>query len=266
MPDRAVWISDVHLGTRECQEGRLLSFLRGVSGCARLYLVGDVVDVWAMRRLWYWPSSHGEVLREVLRVARGGAEVVFIPGNHDAEARLFDGVSVSVGPSGGSVSVRLEAEHRCLDGRRLLVTHGDVYDELLRSTGTGAALAWGAVLLSLAGRGVDRVGGWFGWGRASLVDRVIRAYGGLVDNHRRFRRMALLDARVRGYDGVVCGHIHRAQMRDIDGVLYCNDGDWVESLTALVEHHDGRLELVDWSSAQRAPTEKATLALEASLS
>ena len=156
----------------------------------------------------------------------------------------LSGVSVSVGPSGGSVSVRLEAEHRCLDGRRLLVTHGDVYDELLRSTGTGAALAWGAVLLSLAGRGVDRVGGWFGWGRASLVDRVIRAYGGLVDNHRRFRRMALLDARVRGYDGVVCGHIHWPQVVEAGSVTYYNCGDWTTHCTALVEGADGGFRLV----------------------
>lgn len=234
---RTVWVSDTHLGTTECQAERLLAFLRTVE-CERLYLVGDVVDLWAMRRLWHWSGAHGEVLREVFRIAGRGTRVVYVPGNHDESARAFCGHSF------GCVSVEREFEHRTLDGRRLLVTHGDAYDGLLESTGAGEMLAWGAAALSVAGRVVNRVGRGFGWGHTSLVDRVIRLYGGLVDNHHRFQASAVGDARERGYDGVVCGHIHHPRAMDVGGVAYYNCGDWTEHCTALVEDAGGEIRLV----------------------
>jgi UDP-2,3-diacylglucosamine pyrophosphatase LpxH len=240
---RTVFISDIHLGTPGCQAEALLNFLRDVE-CDTLYLVGDIIDGWQLRRSWYWPQAHNDVVQKLLRKARKGTRVIFVPGNHDEFARRY------VLHNFGGVDVVDDAMHLTADGRRLWVTHGDHFDGVIQCA------RWLAVLGDMAYEFILKVNRWFNSARARLglpywslsrylKLKVKRAVSYVSD----FESAVAREARKRGADGVVCGHIHHAEMRDIDGVLYCNDGDWVESLTALVEHRDGRLEIIDRSAA-----------------
>ncbi|MDT8992197.1 UDP-2,3-diacylglucosamine diphosphatase [Curvibacter sp. APW13] len=243
---RAVFVSDIHLGTAGCQAQALLDFLKHYPS-DYLYLVGDIVDGWQLRRRWYWPQAHNDVVQKLLRRARKGCEVVFIPGNHDEFARAFAGHQF------GGISVALDAVHTTADGRRLWVTHGDHFDGVVQCAKWLAYLGDYFYELSLRiNRHLNvwrrRLGLPYWSLSAYLKHRVKTALNYVMD----FEAAVADEARRRGLQGVVCGHIHRAQMRDIGGVLYCNDGDWVESLTALVEHPDGRLELVDWSGEAKS--------------
>ena len=243
---RTVWISDLHLGTPGCQAQALLDFLRDIK-CDTLYLVGDIIDGWQLRRTWYWPQLHNDVVQKILRKARKGVRVIFVPGNHDEFARRY------VAHNFGGVDVAEECIHVTADGRRLWVTHGDLFDGVIQCAKWLAYLGDAAYELSL------KVNRWFNRLRARLglpywslsrylKLKVKRAVSYVSD----FETAVAHEARKRGADGVVCGHIHHAEIREIEGVLYCNDGDWVESLTALVEHHDGRLEIIDRSASLEA--------------
>ena len=245
---RTVWISDIHLGTPGCQAQALLDFLKRVE-CDTLYLVGDIVDGWQLRRNWYWPQAHNDVVQKILRKARKGTRVVFVPGNHDEFLRRY------VGHTFGGVEVVDEAVHVTADGRRLWVTHGDLFDGVVQCARWLAYLGDSAYTLAL------KLNQWFNSVRARfglpywslsryLKLKVKRAVSYVND----FEAAVAREAHKRGLHGVVCGHIHHAEIRDIDGVLYCNDGDWVESLTALVEHADGRLAITDWSAQRQAGT------------
>lgn len=238
---RAVFISDLHLGTPGCQAKALLAFLKAHPS-DRLYLVGDIIDGWQLRRRWYWPQSHNDVVQKILRRARKGCQVVFIPGNHDEFVREF------VGHPFGGVDVVEEAVHETADGRRLWVTHGDLYDGVIQYAKWLAYL--GDTLYEWALRLNRHVNSWrarMGLPYWSLSQYLKHRVKSAVSFITRFEEALAHEARRRGLDGVVCGHIHRPEMRVIDGVLYCNDGDWVESLSALVEHADGRLEIVHWA-------------------
>ncbi|MCR5864453.1 MAG: UDP-2,3-diacylglucosamine diphosphatase [Aquincola tertiaricarbonis] len=244
---RTVWISDLHLGTPGCQAAALLDFLRDVE-CETLYLVGDIIDGWQLRRSWYWPQSHNDVVQKILRKARKGTRVVFVPGNHDEFARRYLSVNF------GGVEVLEDCMHRTADGRTLWITHGDLFDGVVQCA------RWLALVGDVAYEFTLKVNRWFNSARARLglpywslsrylKLKVKRAVSYVGD----FESAVAREAQRRGADGVVCGHIHHAEMRMIDGVLYCNDGDWVESLTALVEHADGRLEILDRSRTARVP-------------
>ncbi|MBL8352035.1 MAG: UDP-2,3-diacylglucosamine diphosphatase [Burkholderiaceae bacterium] len=239
---RTVWISDVHLGTPGCQAAALLDFLRCVE-CETLYLVGDIIDGWQLRRSWYWPQSHNDVVQKILRKARKGTRVVFVPGNHDEFAPRY------VEHNFGGVDVVDEAVHVTADGRALWITHGDLFDGVIQCARWLAHVGDSAYEFTLRlNSGFNRARARLGlpyWSLSKYLKlKVKRAVSYVSD----FEVAVAREARKRGLQGVVCGHIHHAEMREIDGVLYCNDGDWVESLTALVEHHDGRLEIADWSS------------------
>ena len=244
---RAIWISDTHLGTPGCKAAYLLDFLKHHE-CDTLYLVGDIIDGWQLRRGWYWHQSHNDVVQKVLRKARKGTRVVFIPGNHDEFARQFIGLAF------GEIDVMEEAVHVTADGRRLWVTHGDQFDGVVQNARWLAYL--GDTLYTFAlhlNHWCNRVRGRMGlryWSLSQyLKHRVKNAVSFICD----FERVLAEEARRRGYDGVVCGHIHKAEIRDIDGLLYCNDGDWVESLTALVETPQGELSLVTWDELRDPP-------------
>lgn len=246
---RTAWISDLHLGTPGCQARHLLDFLRTVD-CETLYLVGDIVDGWQLRRQWYWPQSHNDVVQKLLRKARKGTRVVFVPGNHDEFARRY------VSHDFGGIEVVDEALHRTADGRTLWVTHGDLYDGVIQCARWLAHLGDRAYEFTLRlNRHLNSIRARLGmpyWSLSRYLKlKVKRAVSYVGD----FERAVANEARKRGADGVVCGHIHHAELRDIDGILYANDGDWVESLTALVEHVDGRLELIDWLAWQRSASE-----------
>ena len=241
---RAVFISDTHLGTRGCRTDFLAHFLGGVS-CEHLFLVGDIIDGWRLRKSWYWDPAHDEVVGLVLRHARRGARVTYIPGNHDEMFRAW----LPLGLELGGVRLRPEAVHTTATGLRLLVVHGDQFDSVVRCAPYLALLGDGAYRASLV---LNR---WFNLARRhlgypywSLSAWLKRRVKQAVKAVARFEAALAGEARRRGFDGVVCGHIHHAEMRRVDGVLYLNAGDWVESCTALVEHHDGRLELLDWAA------------------
>ncbi len=242
---RTLWISDLHLGTPGCRAAALLDFLRHVE-CETLYLVGDIIDGWQLRRSWYWPRAHNDVIQKLLRKARKGTRVVFVPGNHDEFARRY------VDHAFGGIEVVADCIHLTADNRRLWITHGDLFDGVIQCAPWLAHVGDSAYEFTLRlNRHLNTLRARLGlpyWSLSRyLKGKVKRAVSFIGD----FEQAVAREARRRGVDGVVCGHIHHAEIRDIDGILYCNDGDWVESLTALVEHFDGRLEIVDWS--QRAP-------------
>ena len=240
---RAVFISDLHLGTAGCQAVALLDFLRHHPS-QTLYLVGDIIDGWQLRRKWFWPQAHNDVVQKLLRRARKGCRVVFVPGNHDEFARQFDGHHF------GGIEVHKEAVHTTLDGRHLWVVHGDHFDGVIQYA------KWLAYVGDHLYEFILKVNRHFNslrarmglpyWSLSQYLKHKVKTAVNYVSD---FEGAVAAEARSRGYQGVVCGHIHRPEMRHIDGTLYCNDGDWVESLSALVEHLDGRLELVHWLPA-----------------
>jgi UDP-2,3-diacylglucosamine pyrophosphatase LpxH len=241
---RAVFLSDIHLGTRACRAEALLTFLRNLQ-CDTIYLLGDIVDGWKLKSGWRWLRSHNEVVHELLRRSRAGVKLVYVPGNHDDRLRAFCGVHF------GGVEVTLEAVHVGADGRRWLVTHGDVVDD-----GHGGVSAfigdWGYRLVLWIDGGVHRMRSRLKrspWSFSAWVKARTPPVRAHID---QFERAAAHEARRRGLQGVICGHIHQAAMREIDGVAYVNDGDWVESCTAAIEHADGRIEVVRWTAVQAA--------------
>lgn len=243
---RTVWISDIHLGTPGCQAEALLDFLRHID-CETLFLVGDIVDGWQLRRNWYWPQAHNDVLQKLLRKARKGTRVIYVPGNHDEFARAY------LGHNFGGIDVAEEWIHITADGRRLWVTHGDYFDGVVQCARWLALVGdWAYTLTLRLNVQFNRLRARLGmpyWSLSNyLKQRVKRAVSYVSD----FETALAREAHLRGLDGVVCGHIHHAEMREIDGILYANDGDWVESLTALCEHPDGRLEIIDWSAGKTA--------------
>ena len=252
---RTVWISDLHLGTPGCQADALLDFLRHTD-CDTLFLVGDIIDGWQLRRQWYWPQAHNDVIQKLLRKARKGTRVIFIPGNHDEFARRY------VGHNFGGIDVAEEWTHQTADGRMLWVTHGDLFDGVIQCAKWLAHVGDTLYEFTLRlNRHLNSLRARMGlpyWSLSKYLKlKVKRAVSYVGD----FEAALAREARKRGAHGVVCGHIHHAEMREIDGILYVNDGDWVESLTALAEHADGRLEIIDWSEHLRLGTVAATAQL-----
>ena len=240
---RTVFLSDTHLGFKGCRAEFLLDFLRRVE-CEQIYLVGDIIDVWSLTRSFYWPQAHNDVIRTILGKAKHGTQVVYVPGNHDRPFRDHDGLVL------GNVEIRRQAVHCTADGRWLLVLHGDEFDSIVRASplleSVGSQAYAIALTLNRWLNTLRRALGYPYWSlSAFLKDRVKNA----VKYIANFERAIAAEARRRGLDGVVCGHIHRAEIRDIDGITYCNDGDWVESCTALVEDFQGRLSLLRWTES-----------------
>jgi UDP-2,3-diacylglucosamine pyrophosphatase LpxH len=244
-PDyRTVFISDTHLGTRGCRSEFLVDFLRRTS-CQHLFLVGDIIDGWRLRKSWYWDDVHNDILREIIRQARSGTKVTYIPGNHDEMFRAW----LTTGLEIFHITLVRESEHITADGRRLLVIHGDEFDSVVRYAKFLALLGDWAYTTALAVNrwfnAVRRRLGYPYWSLSAWLKRQVKEAVKAID---RFEFALAAEAQNRGFDGVVCGHIHHAEMRMIQGVQYLNTGDWVESCTALVEHHDGHLELLDWAA------------------
>ena len=243
---RTLWISDIHLGTSGCKAEFLLDFLDH-NEADTVYLVGDIIDGWQLRKHWYWPRTHNDVVQKILRKARNGTRVVFLPGNHDEFARDFTSYAF------GDIEVQDEVVHTLADGRRLLVLHGDQFDGVIQHGKWLARL--GDSLYNLAlwlnhhfNRLRHRCGLHY-WSLSQyLKHKVKNAVSFITD----FEETLAGEARRRRLDGVVCGHIHKAELREVGGVLYCNDGDWVESLSALAEDHEGRLQLLDWAAVLAA--------------
>jgi UDP-2,3-diacylglucosamine pyrophosphatase LpxH len=239
---RAVWISDVHLGFKGCKASLLLDFLKSVNS-EYLYLVGDIVDIWSMKKSVHWPQEHNNVIRTILSKARRGTKVVYIPGNHDEFLRDYDGMQF------GNVVIRTFDIHTAADGRQYLIMHGDEFDsavkcnKLLSFIGTRAY----DVILEL-NRVYNFLRRKLGLPYWSLSNYIKHRVNNAVNYIKRFEDAVAYEANRHQVDGLICGHIHRANLREVNGIQYCNTGDWVESCTALVERHDGRLELIDWAA------------------
>jgi UDP-2,3-diacylglucosamine pyrophosphatase LpxH len=244
---RTIWISDVHLGGRGAQADALLDFLKHTES-EHLFLAGDIVDGWQIRKSWYWPQSHNDVIQKLLRKARKRTKVVYIPGNHDEGVRDF------VGFKFGGIRIVRSAIHTLADGRRLLVLHGDEFDGLMSHSRRWLAMLGHtaydrALRLNRRLNAVLQRVGWSPWPISAQLKHWVKSAGGKLE---RFRATLLDEVRRQGVDGLVCGHIHHAELREDGGLVYANSGDWVESCTALVEHLDGRLEILRWADLRRA--------------
>jgi len=241
---RSIFVSDVHLGTKDCKADHLNNFLKHNS-CDTLYLVGDIIDAWKIQQnRWRWKQSHTNVVRRVLGHAKRGTRVVFIAGNHDEFLRPM----IPYGFSFGLIEIHNQIEHIGADGKHYLVTHGDLFDGITRLA------PWIAFLGDKAYDFVLELNNKFNWirrrmgfGYFSLSKFLKHKVKKAVDFIFKFEENLADYCKKRGFDGVICGHIHHAEIKEINGVTYMNDGDWVESCTALVEHWDGRWEIVTWT-------------------
>ena len=235
---RTVWISDLHLGSKACQVEALLRFLSSMR-CEHLFLVGDIIDLWSMKRKWFWPQSHNDVIRKILKRASKGTKVTYIPGNHDENFRGYLGLSF------GGVEIKREAFHVTADGKRVLMMHGDEFDTVVTNhhfiTWFGD---WCYDLLLAGGRVYNWARRKFDWPYFSLAAYVKKKVKYIVDFVSNYQESLLRYARSRKADIIITGHIHRPEIKPIEELLYANCGDWVENCTALVEHFDGRLEIL----------------------
>jgi len=237
-----VFISDVHLSSRDCKAEELLSFLDGVS-CDNLYVVGDFFDIWLLSRRWHWPPIYNQVIRRILGMVRAGTRVVFVPGNHDEIFRHYAGHDF------GGVEIMLRTTHETADGRKLLVTHGDEFDTIVKFNKWLAMLGSTAYdYLIYANRPINALRSLWGlkhWSLASYLKHRIKSAGAYV---KSFETALVAEAKHLGMAGVVCGHIHTPDVRDVGGILYCNCGDWIDACTALVEDDYGNLAIFKHTS------------------
>ncbi|WP_242223323.1 UDP-2,3-diacylglucosamine diphosphatase [Shinella zoogloeoides] len=246
---RTLFISDVHLGSRAAKAGFLIDFLRHHEA-ETIVLVGDIVDGWRLKRNWYWPQAFNDVTQKLLRKARKGTRIIYIPGNHDEFLRDFPGMHF------GGVEVADRIIHEAADGKRYLVLHGDEFDVVVRHARVVAYLGdWAydaAIAINVVFAAIRRKLGLPYWSFSSWAKQQVKTAVNFIGE---FQKVVAEEARRNGADGVICGHIHHAVIADIDGIRYINSGDWVESCTAIAEHHDGTMELITWQQMASAPVE-----------
>jgi len=239
---RALFISDVHLGARGCQAELLLDFLR-YHDADTIYLVGDIVDGWRLRSSWYWPQAHNDVVQKLLRKARKGSRMIYVPGNHDEFLRDYYGTHF------GGIEVAERFIHVGADGRRYLVIHGDHFDLVVTQARWLAHLGDYAYTAAIAiNRVFNSLRRRFGFGYWSLSQWAKHKVKNAVNYIGEFEKTLVIEARRNAADGVICGHIHHAAIHNEFGVTYINCGDWVESCTAIAEHPDGRFEIITWTT------------------
>jgi len=251
---KTIFISDLHIGSTQCQADILLDFLKH-NDCDVLYLVGDIIDFWALSKKVYWPKDHNTIIQKILRKARHDTRVIYIPGNHDENVRDYNDYVF------GDIVVKNSVIHTTADGKRFLVVHGDEYDTIAKYH------KW---IAKLGSKGYDFL---------LEVNRLFRAIRRIFGIRSHFSLAAFIKFKVKnavqfisdyeqsivntlsdeGLDGVICGHIHHAEIKNLDGFLYVNTGDFVESCTGIVEHYDGRLELIRWQSREQLTLISSTL-------
>jgi UDP-2,3-diacylglucosamine pyrophosphatase LpxH len=254
---RTLFLSDLHLGTRGCQAHLILDMLRHVEADT-IYLVGDIIDGWRLRSGWYWPQTHNDVVQKLLRKVRRGARIVFVPGNHDEFARQFFGLTF------GGIEIKRQAIHAAADGKRYLVIHGDEFDVVVRHSKWLAFFGdWAydlALFVNTHFNAARRALGLPYWSFSAWAKLKVKNAVNFIGS---FERELAGEARKRGVDGVVCGHIHHPIIRDLDGVVYVNTGDFVESCSLVVEHWDGRFEVLHWKTRlEVAPRVEDTVSFE----
>ncbi len=255
---RTIWISDLHLGSTQCQADVLLDFLK-FNDSEKLYLIGDIIDFWSLSKKMYWPRDHNTVIQKILRKARHGAQIIYIPGNHDENIRAYDGYIF------GDIMVKNSDIHVTATGKRFLVVHGDEYDTIARHHRWIAQLGSSGydflLFINRLLRSIRRcMGVQSNFSLAAYVKFKVKNVVQFISEYEESIVNTLKDENL---DGVVCGHIHHAEIKEIDAFLYLNTGDFVESCTAIVEHINGALELVSWHKIQLDSAEKP---LEADIS
>lgn len=237
---KSIWISDLHLGTKGCSANELLSFLKHTES-ENLFLVGDIIDMWQLSKKWYWPKAHNEVIQKILRKSRKGTKVIYVPGNHDETVRNYLPLML------GDIEIAYEYDYQTVTGKRMLVTHGDLYDIITTYHKWLAKLGdWGYVSLIE----VNRYLNWFRrklrlgyWSLSKYVKTKVKNAASFIG---KFEEALAEACKLRNYDGIIAGHIHHVEIRMIDGIIYMNDGDFVESRTALAEQHDGIFKILEW--------------------
>lgn len=244
---RTVWISDIHLGFRGCSADFLLDFLHKVE-CDYLYLVGDIVDVWEMKKRMFWPQAHNNVVRTLLGKAKHNTKVFYVPGNHDELFRDFEGAVF------GNITIQSEVIHTTADQRKILILHGDQFDSVVKISPLLAKMGGRLYdYLLRANRWVNYIRRKLGFSYWSLAAFLKHKVKNAVQYISNFEEAVAHEASRQGVNGVVCGHIHRAEIADIHGITYYNCGDWVESCTALVEHPNGEMEILHWAELIQQP-------------
>ncbi len=244
---RAIFISDVHLGTRNSQTCQLLEFLRSVEADT-IYLVGDIIDGWRLKKSWYWPQEHNDVVQKLLRKVRKGTRLIYIPGNHDEFLRDY------LGTHFGGIEVVDTIIHEAVDGRRFLVIHGDVFDVVVHHARWLTLLGDWAYELALAiNAHVNRARRCLGLTYWSLSQAAKLKVKDAVKVISRYEDVLVARARQDRVDGIICGHIHHAAIHERLGIVYINCGDWVESCTAVAETYDGHFQIIRWSKSHSAP-------------
>lgn len=243
---RTIWISDIHLGTKGCQSDKLHNFLKSTESDT-LFLVGDIIDFWAMKRGSKWTADHNLIVQKVLKKARHNTRVVYIPGNHDEALREYCGMSF------GGIELHHEFIHTTADGKKILCVHGDDFDIITRYHKWVAILGdIGYTVLLVANHKFNWLRRHFGKGYWSLSAYIKKKVKGAVNFVSNFEENVVREAKHVNVDMVLCGHIHHANICKMNDITYLNTGDWVESLTAIVEHHDGKLELIHWSEHEQS--------------
>jgi UDP-2,3-diacylglucosamine pyrophosphatase LpxH len=242
---RTVFLSDIHLGDKDCKADFLLDFLEH-SRIDCLYLIGDIIDMWAMSRQFLWPDAHNRLLHRLMSLPGEGTRVIYLPGNHDEPAQRYDGMAL------GDIEIHREYIHTLADGRKLLLMHGDQFDQ---EVCFGPMHAWigdkAYKLLLFVNRWYNRYRVWRGHDYWSLAGYIKQRVSGASEAIARYRQIGCRYASERGVDGIVCGHIHHPEITEQDGMLYCNDGDWVENCSALTEDRHGKLNLLFWTRQQQ---------------
>lgn len=243
---RSIWISDTHLGSKGCKVDFLLSFLQQ-NDSEHLYLVGDIIDGWQLRKRWFWNKAHDQIVHAVLGKAQQGTKVTYVSGNHDEFLRNFLNHTIS------DIEIVDEVVHESVDGRKFLILHGDQFDGVMQFARWLAVVGdWLYERLLVINTFYNKLRGRLGYPYWSLSAYLKHKTKSAVNFISAFEETLAKEAKRRELDGVICGHIHHAEIREIDGVLYCNDGDWVESCTALVEEWDGSLHIVHWTHDQQS--------------
>lgn len=238
---KSVFISDLHLGSKHCNADKLLNFLDGLE-TEKLYLVGDIVDGWRLQKKWYWPNKHNKIVQKLIKIAKK-SEVIYITGNHDEFLRTIPDINI------GKVTVYNRFDHVGVDGKRYLVTHGDIFDHLMRTRSgrfvmhLGDVAYDGLIYLNRLINGLRKIFNRPPWSLAKYLKNKAKAAATYIGD---FEQEMAMYCKKKGYDGIICGHIHHATIKNFDGVTYMNDGDWCESCTALVETKAGTFTIIQY--------------------
>lgn len=250
---RTVWISDIHLGCKDCKAEYLLDFLKH-SKIDTLYLVGDIVDMWAMSKRFLWPKPHNDLFYYLLNLSTSGTKVIYLPGNHDEPCQKYDGMTF------GAVDVHREYVHTTANGKKLLIMHGDVFDN---DVCLGPMIVWigdkGYDFLLFLNRWYNKARTWLGFPYWSLSSYIKTKLSGANEAIALYRNACVKRAKESGMDGIVCGHIHHPEVIEMDGVTYFNDGDWIENCSALTEDAQGNIELIAWTQLSQSDAQVHTI-------